>query len=88
MILWILSQNKKLLTNGQLIFYIEEYVDENNKKEFHVMLKEVSVAKYSSKKMCQFVLVKLVDYLNQNENKAFKFPTEEQVMEMIKNDKN
>ena len=86
--MWMLSQNKKMLTNGQLTFIIDYYVDENNKKEYYIMLNDFSVAKYSTYKFAEYVLIKLVEYLNKSENKAFKFPNEEQVLEMIKNDSN
>ena len=84
--MWMLSQTKKMLTNGQLTFTIDKWNDENNKDHYYIMLNDSSVASYSTKKICEYVLILLADFLNENEKHCFKFPSEEQIKEIIKND--
>lgn len=81
--MWILSQQKDMLTDGNLYFILYP-IDIENNGGYHIMLHNVPVASYTKRNIAIFVLVMLANYLNESDKNSFKFPSEEQAKEMMK----
>ena len=88
--MWILSQSKKALTNGNIIFYVSAENDES-KTEYSIKFKNIiseesfKLGTYSSLENCEIVLKIILDGIKKN-LLDFILPTNEKV-EAVKNDK-
>lgn len=78
--MWILSQNKKMLTNGIISFKVVSDVDENFQHKYYIILKNLEtksesiVATYLNDINAYNSLIDLSNFFNKKENNCFKFP--------------
>ena len=84
--MWILSQNKKLLTNGNIIFYVQ--VNEINDDEFEYSIRFKNTTSEDSFKLGQYssIILNLILQAVKLSMFDYKLPTNDE-LEKVKNDK-
>lgn len=83
--MWILTQNKKVLTDGNICFKVYEDINEDFNKVYYIILKnysnnkEIYVAEYSTEEQARKSLEKVINYINHctSINFVYAFPLNE-----------
>lgn len=89
--MWILSQNKKLLTNGNIIFYVQVNEISDDEFEYSIRFKNTTsedsfkLGQYSSIENCEIILNLILQAVKLSMF-DYKLPTNEE-LEKVKNDK-
>lgn len=78
--MWILTQNKKVLTDGNICLKVYEDITEDLNKVYYILLKnysnnkEIFIAEYPSETQAIKSLENAIYYINHCSNPNFVFP--------------